>query len=201
VLQKHSIEKEILYKIKNLKDIKFMTLLLPLFYDNLGSMEKEEKTNESGMTVYEVSYLLLPSLAIEQVPGEVENIKNSIKSAGGEVVSGEEPILIDLAYTMTKVVQTNRYKCDNAYFGWTKFELTPEGIEEVKKTLDLNDNILRYLLIKTVKDNTLINGKMMLKKEESKKDYLVEEGVVGESTEDSSSEEEIDKSIEDLVIS
>lgn len=164
-------------------------------------MEKEEKTNEGGMTVYEVSYLLLPSLAIEQVPGEVENIKNSIKSAGGEVVSGEEPILIDLAYTMTKVVQTNRCKCDNAYFGWMKFELTPEGIEEVKKALDSNDHVLRYLLIKTVKENTLVHGKMMLKKEESKKDYLAEEDAVEESVDDVSSEEEIDKSIDDLVIS
>lgn len=172
-------------------------------------MEKEEKTKEKGsdMTVYEVSYLLLPSLALEQVPAVVGEIKNSINTAGGEVVSGEDPVLIDLAYTMTKIVQTQRYKCDSAYFGWTKFELTADGIEVVKKALDANDNILRYLLVKTVRENTLLHGKMMLKKEDVKREYSEEtiedsdEILEPESESDKVLEEgDIDKSIDDLVI-
>jgi ribosomal protein S6 len=164
-----------------------------------------EKTLEKGdtLTIYEVSYLLLPSLALEQVPAKVTALKEMLTSVGGEVISDENPILIDLAYPMTKVVGTTRHKCTTGYFGWIKFELTKEGIGEVKKSLDMNNEILRYLIIKTVRENTLLNGKMKLKFDEVKKHgvgpYEAEtEEVV--SVEKEATPEEIDKSIDDLVI-
>lgn len=164
----------------------------------------ENETNiEKGdiLTVYEVSYLLLPSLALEQVPLEVTSIKEVISSRGGAVISDEDPILIDLAYPMTKVVQTLRHKATTGYFGWIKFEMTSGGIEAVKKALDANDKILRYLIIKTVRENTLLLGKMKLEKEEkSRREDEEGEIVTDEVAKDVAPEEEIDKSIDDLVI-
>lgn len=133
-----------------------------------------EKIQENGdkMTVYEVSYLLLPSLAVEQVPARTSSLKEMIKKAGGELISDEDAILVDLAYPMTKVVSTVRHKVNKGYFGWIKFEMTKDieastkGIEVVKKNLDADNDVLRYLIIKTVRENTLINGKMKLVKEE-----------------------------------
>lgn len=171
-----------------------------IFCANLLFMEKE-KTNkkEDTSTVYEVSYLLLPSLAIEQVPAKIASIYDVVEKAGGVVISQENPILIDLAYPMLKVTQTVRHKCDQGYFGWIKFEMDKEGIKEVKKVLDGDDEIIRHLIIKTVRENTLVGGKMNLKKEGiSKKEVEVPEEV---SLEEMSSPEEIDKSIDDLVIS
>ena len=73
-----------------------------------------------------------------------------------------------------------------------------EGIKEVKKALDLDENILRYLITKTVRENTLLNGKMLFKGEkEEKKIFTVKEP---ELTAPESSPEEIDKSIDELVI-
>ena len=171
-------------------------------YGSLGSME-QEKTQEKGdaLTVYEVSYLLLPSLAVEQVPAKADSVKAILTSAGGVVVSGETPVLIDLAYPMTKVVSTVRHKVTTGYFGWMKFELSSEGIEVVKKNLDADNQILRYLIIKTVKENTLLNGKMKLQKEE--KARRGEEETVVEGAPEAVKEvapEELDKSIDDLVI-
>ena len=160
-------------------------------------MEKETKNKEmEGVTIYEVGYTLLPSLAVEQVPARVESLKEMIQKAGGAVVSLENPILIDLAYPMTKVIQTTRHKCITGYFGWIKFEIPTEGIEGVKKSLDADNNILRYLLIKTDRENTLVNGKMILRKEE---EILLEE-VSDEATVDAVPPEELDKSIDNLVI-
>lgn len=166
-------------------------------------MEKENKNKEMGdmATVYEVSYLLLPSLAPEQVPAEADSLKEMITKAGGDVISHENPILIDLAYPMVKVIQTSRQKCHSGYFGWVKFEMTKDGMDEVKKSLDSNDNILRYLIVKTVRENTLLNGKMMFKSE--KEEDVKKEDSIEEPLEDvlpDSSPEEIDKSIDDLVI-
>ena len=163
-------------------------------------MEKEN-TKEMGdtATVYEVSYLLLPSLALEQVPAKVSLIQEAIEKAGGAMISSEEPILIDLAYPMTKVIQTVRHKVQTGYFGWMKFEIEKDGLTAIHKALDAEASVLRYLLVKTVRENTLLNGKMLLRKEELlKKDEMpLDDGVVPE---DAAPAEDIDKSIDDLVI-
>ena len=163
-------------------------------------MEKETNNKEKeGQIVYEVGYTLLPSLAQAQVPARVESLKEAIEKAGGDVISLENPILIDLAYPMTKVIQTTRHKCFTGYFGWIKFAITAEGISSVKKILDAETDILRFLLVKTVRENTLLNGKMFFKGgDEAKK--IEFSNVLPELTEPESTPEEIDKSIDDLVI-
>jgi ribosomal protein S6 len=162
----------------------------------------EEKTIEKGdmAVVYEVSYLLLPSLAQEQVPAKADAIQNIVTSAGGAVISGENPVLIDLAYPMVKVISTVRHKVVSGYFGWLKFELSAEGIEKVKKALDANDDVVRYLIIRTVRENTLLTGKMKLQKEERVR--REEDGASPDAPAEKAevNPEEVDKSIDDLVI-
>ncbi len=162
-------------------------------------MEKDNKEKGVDTTVYEMSYLLLPSLASEQVPAKATELKDMVTSAGGAVISFEEPILIDLAYPMLKVTLTSRQKVDSGYFGWIKFEIGSENVEIIKKNLDTNADVVRYLIVKTVRENTLLGGKMNIQKEERMKkeeDALVE---VSEEVKDTSIEE-MDKSIDDLVI-
>lgn len=161
-------------------------------------MEKETK-NREGYAVFEAGYTLLPSLATEQVSSAVDYLKKIISELDGEVISLENPTLIDLAYPMTKVIQTTRYKCVTGYFGWIKFEIPKEGIASVKKALDADENILRYLLTKTVRENTMVSGKMALKGgDEAKK--IEFSNIEPPLTEPESTPEEIDKSIDDLVI-
>src|ERR1700733_11784001 len=112
--------------------------------------------------IYEVSYLFLPSVSAEQVGSKVASLTEMLKKSGAEIISLEQPVLIDLAYPMTKVVGTTRHKCTTGYFGWIKFEIPHSEIATVKKALDANDEILRSLIVKTVRENTLVNGKMML---------------------------------------
>ncbi len=166
-------------------------------------MQENIKEKDENVAVYEVSFLLLPSLASEQVPSSADFLKKVIKELGGAIISDENPILIDLAYPMTKVVGTTRHKVDTAYFGWLKFELSRDGMEKVKKSLDSSENVLRYLIIKTVRENTLLFGKMKLGKEEKpkrneEKDEPVEDDSIDVVKE--TSPEEIDKSIDELVI-
>jgi ribosomal protein S6 len=153
--------------------------------------------------VYEASYLLLPTLSEEQVPGKVAGIKEALASFGATIISDEDPVLIDLAYQMVKVVQTNRYKADQGYFGWVKFELEKDSIKLVKKMLDESPDVLRHLIIKTVKENTLLNGKMKLKSEDKAKkfdDKDESEEEVLDVVKDDGVSEEVDKNIDDLVV-
>lgn len=156
-----------------------------------------------GATIYEVSYLLLPSISSEQTQGKAIDLKAGLEKAGAGIISDENPVLIDLAYPMTKVVGTVRHKCDSGYFGWVKFEMSPDTIGSVKKMLDNNDEILRYLIIKTVKENTLLNGKMNLKKDNKSQNVIVPTDEIIEDVPAINPEvvvEDLDKSIEDLVI-
>jgi ribosomal protein S6 len=159
-----------------------------------------ENIKEKGdnVTVYEVSYLLLPSLAQEQVPSRADAIKEQMTKLGGAIISFENPVLIDLAYPMTKVTHAGRTKVSSAYFGWIKFEITSEGIEKVKKALDADNEIVRHLIIKTVRENTLLNGKMKLQKEERKREEAEGEEVSAEMPKEAP-EEDSDKNIDELV--
>ena len=157
---------------------------------------------ESG-TIYEVSYLLLPNIAEEQILAKAEGLKEMFQKLGGKVISSENPVLIGLAYPMTKVVGTTRHKASSGYFGWIKFEIDTEEISKVKKALDSNDEVLRFLILKTVKENTLLHGKMIFKKEEKLKKEENEPMDTNEILDEVPKEpmpDDIDKSIDDLVI-
>ncbi|HEY4508742.1 MAG TPA: 30S ribosomal protein S6 [Candidatus Paceibacterota bacterium] len=160
------------------------------------------ETGEKGV-IYEVSYLLLPYISQEQIESKVATLKEAVQKISGELISDENPVLIDLAYPMTKVVGTASHKCDSGYFGWLKFEAEAGKLSDLKKSLDNNSDILRYLIIKTVRENTLLNGKMKFKSEERVQRYEDEVSVdVPEAPEvvKESTPEEIDKSIDELVV-
>ena len=179
-------------------------------------MEKEQKATNNKpennvekneiTTTYEVGFVLVPAMSEEKMVSEVATIKSIIEKSGAEIISDEMPVMVDLAYSMTKIVSAVRSKYSKGYFGWLKFEVESSLISEIKKELDASDTILRYLIIKTVKENTLLNGKMTLKKEEKahKTDEYLNEEIVEPSTDPVVSQEikpeELDKSIDELVI-
>jgi ribosomal protein S6 len=122
---------------------------------------KNEGGNDSEPRIYEVGYLLVPTIEEGAVAGVYANLKDLVASLNGTIVSDEMPRMIPLAYTIQKVVQNIRSKYDTAYFGWTKFEMDPVRVLELKKKLDLDPNYMRFLLIKTIKENTVAAKRFM----------------------------------------
>lgn len=105
--------------------------------------------------IYEVGYLLVPTIPEENISVIYGNLKELVSVFGGRMISDEIPTMIPLSYIMQKTVQNIRNKYDTAYFGWMKFFMDSEKILELKKKLDLDPNIIRFLIIKTVKENTI----------------------------------------------
>ena len=159
-------------------------------------MDKND-TNQGKIKVYEIGYLLVPTIAEENVATEVEAIKALIANKGSAFISEDFPKMKPLAYTMVKAVGSERRKFDKGYFGWVKFEVAARGITEIKAELDRIPNILRYLIIETVRENTLIGQKMVFRPAPGEKGAV--EGVVAGDA-PKASEEEIDKTIENLVV-
>ena len=60
-----------------------------------------------------------------------------------------------LAYEMRKETTGKYQRYNTAYFGWVKFEVLPEGSLKIGEAFKTNPSILRHLLIKTVRENTM----------------------------------------------
>ncbi len=120
-----------------------------------------ESENESpqkedvGSKVYELGYLLVPTIAETEVPALYGNLKELVTSFDGGVIADEMPKMINLAYPMQKVVSNVRHKFNTGYFGWIKFIMDSSKVLELKKRLDLDSNFIRFLILKTVKENTI----------------------------------------------
>ena len=118
---------------------------------NMDIVEKKE----AGGRVYELGYLLVPTIPEDEVGAMYGNLKELVATHAGVMISDDMPRMIPLAYEMLKVTQNVRSKYTNAYFGWLKFEMEADQIGEMKKKLDLDPNVLRFLIIKTVRENTI----------------------------------------------
>ncbi len=161
----------------------------------MQEMQNNMENNNSRTKIYEIGYLLVPTIAEEEVGAVYGNLKELISTEGGLMISDEMPKMINLAYQMVKVVQNVRNKFDSAYFGWFKFEMEADKILSLKEKLKLDPNIIRFLTLKTVRENT-IASKRFVSKDLSKKRTSKEEGEV-EPVE--INKEEIDKEIDALV--
>ena len=151
---------------------------------------------DSNSKVYELGYLLVPTIKEEDVPVNYGNLKELVSSFGGEVIADEMPKMINLAYSMQKVTSNVRKKFSTAYFGWTKFTMDSQKVLELKKHLDLDPNFVRFLILKTVQENT-IAAKRFVRGETYKRPTMkknTENEVVVPIN-----KEEIDKEIDALV--
>ena len=163
-------------------------------------MEKVETLEkEGGVQVYELGYHIVSTVAEENLSKEAEALKAIVLKDGGSLVSLGEPKLINLAYSMTKSVADTKKKFNTAYFGWLKFETKSELMPMIKKAVDANPNVLRYLLIKTVRENTLYTPKLNSVKIVEKEAPKAKKSIKTDEVK-ATSVEDIDKSIDELVL-
>ncbi len=160
-----------------------------------NNIEKEEGNSR----VYEVGYLLLPSIPEEKISDLVSAIKKMIAEAKGEIISQGDPQSKTLSYEMVKTIGTKNERFRTAYFGWIKFEMDAENILGLQEKLRATQEILRFLLIKTVREDTTSS---FVRIDEEDATPSTEEPLA-KISEDSSTEdvstEELDKSIDEMV--
>lgn len=152
-------------------------------------MENEEKV--SSMQVYEVGYIMVPTIAEENLGAEVSSFKDSLSEKGVTFISDEYPRMIELAYEMTRSILNKKQKFSYGYFGWVKFECDSSVALAIKGMLDKNENLVRYIFIKTVRESTMSVKKMYTKN--PRKNISKEESLP-------INEEVIDKEIDALVV-
>jgi ribosomal protein S6 len=153
----------------------------------------DAEQNES-LKVYELGFHFLPTIAEDDVAVQFSHLKSFIEKRGGEFISEDFPKLRDLAYEISKTVKSQKKRYTKAYFGWVKFTLEADKVEEVEKELKAFDPMLRYLLIKTVAENTLSS----VGKEEKRDKDQATDGVAGEVLAEGA-EAHVEKTTEEVV--
>ena len=111
----------------------------------------------------------------------------------------------ELAYAITKVAESKKYNYDEAYFGWIKFEILVSELAKIEAALKVAKNILRYLIMKTIRENTMFSENLPSATAEKRLDEIspkAGQSIQGVLPEEKKivSQDEIDKSIDELVI-
>jgi len=156
---------------------------------------KEGEEKEVRTSVYEVGYLMVPTIAEENLGEEVTLFKDMFTENGAIFISDEYPKLLELAYQMSRSINNKKQKFSYGYFGWVKFECSTTEAKLIKSILDKNEKLVRYLMIKTVRENTM-SVKRSYGKQEMNKRRTVQKTEVVEKV----NEETIDKEIDALVV-
>jgi ribosomal protein S6 len=150
--------------------------------------------------IYEVGYLIVPDIAEENVPAAYGNIKELISSLGGRIISDDMPNMIPLSYEMEKTVNNKKSKFTSAYFGWVKFEAEPERISEIKKKLEADTNLIRFIIVKTVRENTMAAKRFTHREGMRRRQPAITTRRPEHEQALEINKEEIDKEIEALVV-
>lgn len=157
-------------------------------------MAEDKKDNR----IYEIGYLLTPNIPEEKVGEEVSRMKMALENKGAIIISDEYPKMRVLAYMIEKSVAGRNEKYQNAYFGNIKFEASPEAALLVKADFDADRTIVRFLMIKTVREIPVAKFSFGRRDnaDEKKTDKPAEKLVKGPSM----TEAELDKTIAELVV-
>ena len=154
-----------------------------------------EKTDNR---VYELAYILVPTLSEQEAPAKFTTLQNLVEEKGGVAISHELPAMMDLAYEMNRIIDNKKTWFDTGYFGWTKFEAEPAAIAQIEAVLKRDETIIRYMIIKTVRENTMAPKKARTDK---RRERSLKGDEVGESEEVAAPVDgvELDKQIDALV--
>jgi ribosomal protein S6 len=117
--------------------------------------------------VYEISFIFDNKLDENAALEKGNALKQSIAALGGSFISEEAPYMRELAYEMIRVVNNVNVRFNEGYFGWIKFELEGEKVKEFEKAIKLDEQVIRYLIVKTVRDNTVYTKRTPVVKVES----------------------------------
>lgn len=164
----------------------------------MGKEIMNEEVSVKNSQVYELGYLLVPTIEEDRVAEVYGNLRELIVSLGGEMISDEMPKSIGLAYTMVKVIANVRNKFNTAYFGWVKFEMDKENIAKLKAKLDLDVTVIRFLITKTVRENTMATKRYMPAGMVRRKPFTAKKEGENETPVEIN-KEEIDKEIDALA--
>lgn len=119
--------------------------------EKMPAAEVEAAGDAGEHTSYELAFHVLPTVAEGEVATVFEEIKNLITNAGGELGVDEAPQRFELAYEITKHIESKYRRFTSAYFGWVRFTAPAGVVTDLMHEVEGRDEMLRALLVKLTK--------------------------------------------------
>jgi len=140
-----------------------------LFHKNVILYAPMTDNNETTVEsrVYEVSFVFDNKLDETAALEKGNALKQSIATLGGSFISEETPYLRELAYEMIRVQNNVNVRFTEGYFGWIKFEMDPSGVKQIEKNLREDEQVVRFIVVKTVSENTVFTKRAPVIKAET----------------------------------
>ncbi|KKW09402.1 MAG: hypothetical protein UY44_C0002G0042 [Candidatus Kaiserbacteria bacterium GW2011_GWA2_49_19] len=163
--------------------------------------------------VYEIGYHIIPAVKEEDIEKTVGEIRKAIESshpkddrpsegAGKTTFIAEgAPSLMKLAYPMS-VREGEKYtEYDRGYFGWIKFEAPATIVSTLNDALKSNTNILRFVIWRTVREDTRAKIKAPTLREVKRTDTIksTPRRAPAEEVAAPVSEEALEKALQDIT--
>jgi ribosomal protein S6 len=117
--------------------------------------------------VYEISFIFDNKLDEEAALAKGNALKQSITTLGGSFISEEAPYMRELAYEMIRVQNNINVRFNVGYFGWIKFEMASDKVQDFEKDIKLDEQVVRYMVVSTVRENTVFTKRAPVIKAET----------------------------------
>lgn len=104
--------------------------------------------------IYEISFHILVDAEVSK---ELKGIEKIISTLGGVVLNIDEPEKINLAYEIKHNIRDDKgvfRRYTESFFGSIKFKFDVSNVKELEKFMTENKNILRFLLVETIEEET-----------------------------------------------
>ncbi len=165
------------------------------------SPETSSQANSPKETrpIYEIGFHVVPSVEETAVGGIADEIKAELKSGDAEIINESAPSKVRLAYTIERKGIGKYDKFDDAYFGFVKFATLRENIPGIEAMLRTNKNILRYLLVETVREDVMAAPRRAVFSSDRLEGETIKKPEAPAEKAGEVSEEDLNKSIDALV--
>ena len=158
-----------------------------------------QEENEVVTRVYEAGYHILPTVAEGDVEKVVGAIRSEIEKLGGTLIAEGAPSLMKLAFSMDKREGERHIAYDRGYFGWLKFEASTDSANKLMEVLKVNNQILRSIVFKTLREDTRAKFKAPQLREVKRTDTIKAAPRRVEESTGPVSEEKLEKALEDIT--
>ena len=144
---------------------------------------------------YELAFHIIPNLEEVDVQKTKQELEKIVASHGGAVLFSKDPERARLAYPIKH--QTN------AYFGYLNFNLeSPETVSQIRDELRLNQNVLRFLILKQKEFKSEKDGlanKLAMAEKRRVRAMKQAEQLASPRTEGPVEEAELEKKLEEII--
>lgn len=168
----------------------------------MSAVIAESDASEASVSrIYEIGYIIVPTVKEDELESHVSAIRNQIEKADGSFIAEGAPSLLKLSYSMTVREGERSNEYDRGYFGWLKFEASPETARALQEMLAANAVILRSTVFRTVREDTRARMKAPTLREVKRTDTIksaprTEAGEPAAAV----SEEDLEKALRDITV-